>query len=283
MGTLLDDLQQWIGRTERSADIVGTTPLRALAAALDRDDPIPQPGDAIPPCWHWLYFLPLHRHSELGPDGHARRGGFLPPVSLPKRMWAASRIEWIRPLRVGETISRTSRIAQVSIKEGRTGTLVFVSVQHEIADSEGTALAEDQEIVYRDMPKGDEASRLASPAPADQEWEREIVADPVLLFRYSALTLNGHRIHYDRHYATGVEGYAGLVVHAPLVATLLLDLLRRNLPHARVRRFAFRALKPALDITPLIICGARVGDGKSVRLWAHADGVLIMDATAVVV
>lgn len=283
MDTLLDELRQWIGRTEQSADSVMATPLKALAAALDREDPVPERGDEVPPCWHWLYFLPLHRQSELGSDGHARRGGFLPPVPLPRRMWAAGRLQWLRPLRVGEAVIRTSRIANVSIKEGCTGTLVFVSVQHEVADPAGPVLIEEQDIVYRDMPKPGEGVRPAAPAPVGRDWEREVVPDPVLLFRYSALTLNGHRIHYDRRYATEVEGYPGLVVHAPLIATLLLDLLRRNMPDVTISRFAFRALKPVFDIAPFTICGARVNDGKSIHLWAQTDGTLVIDATATVV
>jgi 3-methylfumaryl-CoA hydratase len=197
-------------------------------------------------------------------------------------MWAASRLEWLRPLRVSQVISKTSRIAHVKVKEGRSGPLVFVGVQHEIADAAGTAVIEEQDIVYSGTFKPNEASRPGSTL-VSRDWQREVLPDPVLLFRYSALTLNGHRIHYDRRYATEVEGYPGLVVHAPLIAILLLDLLRRNMPDARVSRFAFRAVKPTFDTDPLTICGARADDGRSVSLWAaHADGALAVDATATV-
>jgi 3-methylfumaryl-CoA hydratase len=277
----LDELKQWSGTTETLADRVTTTSLKALAATLDREDPAPQPGDAIPPCWHWLYFLPLHRHLQIGPDGHARRGGFLPPVPLPRRMWAGSRLEFVRPLRVGEAITRTSRIVDVSGKGGRAGPLVFVRVRHEIDDAAGLAVVEEQDIVYRELPKSGEAAPAALSAPTAHDWAREIHPDAVLLFRYSALTFNGHRIHYDRRYVTEVEGYPGLVVHGPLIATLLLDLLRRHMPDAQVSRFGFRAVKPIFDVAPFHVCGQRADDGKTVHLWARdTDGVLAMDATA---
>jgi 3-methylfumaryl-CoA hydratase len=277
----IEHLKQWIGKTESRTDHAAATPVQALAATLDRDDPAPQPGDPVPPCWHWLYFLPLHRQSEIGPDGHPKRGGFLPPVPLPRRMWAGSRIEFLRPLTIGSTIQRDSRIVDVSGKEGRSGALIFVRVRHEIGDEGGAALVEEQDIVYRDNPKPGESAPPAQSAPAEQEWVRTIQPDDVLLFRYSALTFNGHRIHYDRRYVTEIEGYPGLVVHGPLLATLLLDLLRRSLPGAKVTRFAFRAMKPTFDTAPLQVCGRRSDDARTVQLWAqHTNGALAMEATA---
>ena len=277
----LEHLKQWIGKTESRSDLAAATPVQALAATLDRDDPAPQAGDPIPPCWHWLYFLPLHRQSEIGPDGHPKRGGFLPPVPLPRRMWAGSRLEFLRPLTVGGPIKRESRIVDVSGKEGRTGALIFVRVRHEVGDEGGVALAEEQDIVYRENPKPGDPALPAQPTPGDHEWARTIRPDDVLLFRYSALTLNGHRIHYDRRYVTEVEGYPGLVVHGPLIATLLLDLLRRSIPDAKVSRFGFRAVKPLFDVAPFQVCGRRIEDGRTIQLWAQdADGVLAMDATA---
>ena len=281
MSSNLDDLKQWIGRSESVSDWVTPTPLQSLAAALDREDRVPEPGDAVPACWHWLYFLPLARQSEIGADGHPRRGGFLPPVPLARRMWAGSQLEWDEPLRVGQAITKTSRIVDISVKEGRSGPLVFVKVRHEIGNVAGQCLIEVQDIVYRDMPKPGEAVPPASRAPTVRDWVREIHPDAVLLFRYSALTFNGHRIHYDRRYATEIEGYPGLVVHGPLIATLLLDSLRQQMPDAQVARFSFRALKPTFDLEAFRVCGARGEDGESVRLWAeHLDGTLAMDATA---
>ena len=274
----IEQLRGWIDRSQTVHETVTPVPLRALTAMLDRDD-APQNGDAVPPLWHWLYFLPLTRQSEIAADGHAKRSGFLPPVPLPRRMWAGSRISFERPLTVGSALTRTSRIADVSAKDGRTGPLVFVRVIHELSDERGLVLTDEKDIVYRDHPRADESAPPPKAAPTDAQWSREVHPDPVLLFRYSALTFNGHRIHYDRSYATEVEGYPGLVVHGPLIATLMLDGLRRALPEATVTRFACRAVKPTFDIAPFSVCG-RV-DGNAVRLWAQdADGYLAMDATA---
>ncbi|HEY3643041.1 MAG TPA: MaoC family dehydratase N-terminal domain-containing protein [Xanthobacteraceae bacterium] len=274
----IDHLRTWIGRTEAIEDTVTKLPVAAMSATLDRDDPPPLPGDPLPPLWHWLYFLPLHRQSELGPDGHAKRGGFLPPVPLPRRMWAGGRFEFHRPLRVGEAIRRNSTIAEVSQRHGHTGPLVFVLVRHEIAGEDGLALIEEHDIVYREAPAPNEAAPVPRPAPAQAAWRRDIVPDDVLLFRYSALTFNGHRIHYDRRYVTEVEGYPGLIVHGPLIATLLADLLRRNVA-AAMTRFSFRAVRPLFDIAPFAVCG--VPEGEAAKVWAQdAEGFLAMQADA---
>ncbi|SCK26187.1 3-methylfumaryl-CoA hydratase [Variovorax sp. HW608] len=280
MAVDIDHLRTWIDKTVVIDDLVTPVPLKALTATLDRDDPPVGPDSAVPPCWHWLYFLPLPQQSEIGPDGHPRRGGFLPPVPLPRRMWAGSQLSFHSPLHVGQRISRTSRIADVRLKEGRTGPLVFVNVDHEI-HAEGTlAISERHDIVYRDMPAPGESAPAGVAAPEGEEWSRRIEPDDVLLFRYSALTFNGHRIHYDRRYVTEVEGYPGLIVHGPLIATLLLDLLRRSLPDAQVRNFSFRAIKPLFDVAPFTVCGRRE-DAETVKLWARSpEGHLAMDATA---
>jgi 3-methylfumaryl-CoA hydratase len=274
----LAGLKDWIGRTEVRNDTVSAAPLIALSALLDRDDPAPHAGDAAPPLAHWLHFLPAYRQSEVGPDGHAVKGGFLPPVPLPRRMWAGSRLEFLRPLRVGAEISRVSTIKDVALKEGRSGALVFVTVRHEVNDAGGLALAEEHDIVFR----GETAPAAASvPAAANEAWRREIHPDPVLLFRYSAVTFNSHRIHYDQPYVTRVEGYPGLVVHGPLIATLLVDLLRRNLPQATLTRFAFRALKPLYDTANFFTCGAPDMATRTAKLWTRdAAGAVTMEAAA---
>lgn len=274
-------LREWIGKTERVTDTVTPTPVAALAATLDLDVAPPQPGDAVPALWHWLYFLDIHRQSELAPDGHARLGDFLPPVPLPRRMWAGGRLAFARPLRVGETYTRTSQILDVQHKEGRSGSLIFVVIRHEIANRDGVALTEEQDLVYRGNPQPGESAATQRPAPAGAIWQREVQADDVLLFRYSALTFNGHRIHYDRRFATETEGYPGLVVHGPLIATLLLDLLRREMPQARVARFEFRSVGPLFDTAPFTLHGKARSDGKAVELWAtDGSSSLAMAATA---
>lgn len=273
-----EQLKQWTGRVETRSDTITVAPLVSLAALLDRDEPAPRAGDPAPPLAHWLYFLPSYRQSEAGPDGHAARGGFLPPVPLPRRMWAGSRLEFLRPLPVGAEVRRISTIQGVTPKSGRSGDLVFVTVRHEVSDDHGVILTDEHDIVYRG-----EAAGAASPlpAPAGERWSREIRPDPLLLFRYSAVTFNGHRIHYDHPYVTKVEGYPGLVVHGPLVATLLLDLLRRNLPEVTLRTYAFRALRPLFDTAPFTLCGTSDEDAATARLWTRdAEGAVTMEATA---
>ena len=284
------DIKDWIGRTEEVSDSITATPYAALSATLDRPAERPPTGTPLPALWHWLYFLPLFRQSELGPDGHAKRGGFLPPVPLPRRMWAGSQFEFHQPLRIGDALTRTSTIENVSEKSGRSGSLVFVKVRHEIrraGESEGEgkialpALTEFHDIVYRQAPAPGDVAPPPQPAPAGAVWEKEWVPDDVLLFRYSALTFNGHRIHYDRRYVTEVEAYPGLIVHGPLIATLLLDLMRHQRPDAEIARFEFRAVRPTFDINPFYVCGAPHADGKSIHLWAKDhEGWLTMEATA---
>jgi 3-methylfumaryl-CoA hydratase len=271
-------ISSWVGRSETRADTVTAAPLAALSALLDRDDPAPRAGDAAPPLAHWLYFLPAYRQSQAGPDGHAVKGGFLPPVDLPRRMWAGSRLEFRRPLVVGSDVQRVSTIKDVSEKEGRSGRLVFVTVCHEVSDAGGVVLTDEHDIVFRG-----EASLAAAPVPAprDEKWRRDIHPDPVLLFRYSAVTFNSHRIHYDHPYVTQVEGYPGLVVHGPLTATLLVDLLRRNAPAATVKSFAFRARRPLYDTAAFSTCGIPDEANRSARLWTRdAEGAVTMEATA---
>ena len=272
------DLTDWTGRSETATDLLRPFPADALAATLDRDETYPE-GAALPDLWHWLYFLPLHRLSESGRDGHAAKGGFLPPVPLPRRMWAGSRFRFLRPLTIGAEATKTSTIARVEPKQGRSGPLCFVTVSHDVRQDGQHCIAEEHDIVYREDPAPGAPAPVAQPAPEGSDFSRTIHPDPVLLFRYSALTFNGHRIHYDQPYATGVEGYPGLVVHGPLLATLLMDLLRRQ-TDAPVAEFSFRALATITDTDDFSIHGARRDDG-SIRLWARrADGALAMDADA---
>ena len=283
MDTSLDDLKAWMGRSETVRDEIGATPVKALDATLDHPPGPVDKGTPLPPLRHWLYFLPLHRQSEIGPDGHARRGGFLPPVPLPRRMWAGSQFEFISPVRVGDAVERTSTIADVSIKEGRTGRLVFVKVRHELRcnGAEAPAIVEFHDIVYREAKRPGDVEPPPQPAPSGAAWQREIVPDDVLLFRYSALTFNGHRIHYDRRYVTEVEGYPGLIVHGPLIATLLMDLVRRHSPGAEVESFRFKAVRPTFDLNPFRVNGQLQQDGRTVKLWAQDhEGWLTMDAVA---
>jgi 3-methylfumaryl-CoA hydratase len=274
---------EWIGREEKRDDVITAAPLVALSALLDREDPAPREGDAAPPLAHWLYFLPSYRQSDAGPDGHAVKGAFMPPIPLPRRMWAGSRLEFLRPLRVGARITRVSRIQDVALKQGRSGALAFVTVRHELGDAQGLVLSDEHDIVYRGetAPGAQSASAPPAAAPGGESWKREIRPDPVLLFRYSAVTFNSHRIHYDHPYATGVEGYPGLVVHGPLIATLLVDLLRRNRPEVTLKSYSFRALRPLFDTASFLTCGLPDTAGHGAKLWTRdAQGAATMEAVA---
>ena len=274
-----------MGRSETVHDTLGPTPVAALAATLDHPAaPVPM-GSPLPPLWHWLYFLPLHRQSEIGADGHAKRGGFMPPVPLPRRMWAGSQFEFRVPLRVGDAVARTSTIADVTQKEGRSGKLVFVKVRHDLRcnGAADPAVVEFHDIVYREAQQATDAEPAPVAAPTAAAWQRTVVPDDVLLFRYSALTFNGHRIHYDRKYVTEVEGYPGLIVHGPLIATLLMDLLRHQMPGAEVATFKFKAVRPTFDLHPFSVNGQPnpTSEGSTVKLWAQDhEGWLTMDAVA---
>lgn len=276
-GVDLSALRAWIGRQETRSDVISPAPVAGLSAALDYDSPRAEVGDPLPLPWHWLYFLPTPAASAMDVDGHARRGGFLPPVVLPRRMWASSSIRFVSPLYVGDSVRRESTISDISHKQGSSGELVFVTIQHQIYRGDELAIEEQQSLVYREADAAG-GPPVAKPSPAKAQWSREVLPDPVLLFRYSALTFNSHRIHYDRDYAMSVEGYGGLVVQGPLTATLLLDLVHRELPKEQVAVFRFRGVRPVLEGQALQLQGCR--DGDSVLLWAlDASGGLVMEAT----
>ncbi len=266
----LDSAKDWIGRSQTATGLITAAPADILAATFDRDDPPLAKGDAIPPGWHWYYFPEVVKLSETGPDGHAAKGGFMPAVPLPRRMWAGVEMSFERPLRVGQAVRRVSTIADVVAKEGRAGPLCFVTIRHEIFGPEGLATVEHHNTVYRGAaPAGSTtAPPRADTPPAEAVWRREIRPDPVLLFRYSALTMNSHRIHYDRDYVTGMEGYPGLLVHGNLIATLLLDLFRRAQPTAELETFAVRALSPLYDTASFTLAGAPGPEPGTAKLWA---------------
>ena len=271
------DWNDWVGRSETLTDSIDTGRAQAMQATLDDAQAPLHPGDALPPLWHWAYFWSLAPTAGLGRDGHAARGGFLPPIELPRRMWAGSRVEFPRRLDIGSAVTRKSTIKSVTEKSGRSGRLAFVTVEHVVSDDKGPAIVEEHDIVYR------EAGEKGAPLPAGEAppqggvWRQQVVPSPVLLFRYSALTFNGHRIHYDQPYTTKEEGYPGLIVHGPLLATMMIGQLRRHLPQARATRFAFRAKRPVFDTRPFTVCGAPDEGAQHADLWVEdPDGTLAM-------
>ncbi len=295
--------EEWVGRQRRTKDTVPIAPLQGLYATLNHPAKEWVPGDTAPLLAHWMLFGEFAAQAELGDDGHPRRGDFLPPVTLPRRMWAGGRLCFHEPLRVGDALTRTSTIKSIEAKFGSTGELVFVTVHHEIVRKDGKLLLEEeQDIVYREA-----AAIRDNPAPAapgktssiqtnvasvqprvthsdagGSQWERLVDPSATLLFRYSALTFNSHRIHYDREYATRVEGYPGLVVHGPLQATLMLDLLAASLPDARVASFSFRGRAPLLDTNPFAVQAELRREGKEVLLSTRTGaGGIAMEGVAI--
>ena len=242
-GDSFELLRGWVGKKEVRSDSLTAWPIAALAATLDEPTLAVDIGSPVPNGWHWIFFLEAKPASELGSDGHPKRGGFLPPVPLPRRMWAGGRLEFIQPLKIGDLITRDSEILSVEPKSGRSGTLVFVTVRHTIKAAGTTAIIEEQDIVYREAAQKGEPLPPGKPAPGNAAWSRRVMPDSTLLFRYSALTFNGHRIHYDKDYATNEEHYPGLVVHGPIQATFLLDLCRQNAGRT-LKKFEYRAQHP---------------------------------------
>ena len=269
-------LQEWVGKTEVRDDRIGLERVHAMQATLDRFDPLLRDGDPLPPLWHWLYFWSIAPRSGLGRDGHPALGGFLPPVGVARRMWAGSRVRFMNPLRIGGTAQRTSTIRSIKAKTGRTGGLVFVTVEHVITGSSGEALVDEHDIVYREDTGAGAPPPAGTPAPADAVHTESVTPDPTSLFRYSALTFNGHRIHYDRPYAIDVEGYSGLVVHGPLLATLMVGLSVRAWPERRLRAFEFRGQRPVIDTASFTV-NAKPDGAEGMELWvADTDGTLCM-------
>lgn len=269
-------LREWIGREESAEDFAALVPVRQLCATLDISAERFTEGEELPPLWHWLYFLPLHATADIAEDGHARKGGFLPDVPLPRRMWAGGRVDYHRPLRIGERMRRVSTIGNVEIKYRGESPMVFVTVVHRIYCGSEQALDEMQSLVYLPAASEDDPPPKKRPPPANAEWFDRIAPGTAMLFRYSALTFNSHRIHYDREYATGTEKYPGLVVHAPLTATLLGNVLARQLPDRRVSDITFRAQQPLFDTASFELRGLAGKD--SATLWALAPngGVAVM-------
>jgi 3-methylfumaryl-CoA hydratase len=277
----LDHLRQWIGRTTEASDIVTAQLARGLRATLFLEIGAPKPGDAAPFTVHWCLAQPVFPMSELGPDGHPTRGGFLPPVPLPRRMWAGGELEFLDTLRVGDEVTRKSEIAGVTMKAGSTGALCFVTVAHVVSTGRGIAIRERQDIVYRDSPSAPQPApaKPMPPPPAAQHRESHI-ADPVLLFRYSALTFNGHRIHYDRDYVTKVEGYPGLVFHGPMQAALLVEYAARLHGGTAPKKFSYRGVQPLFDGSEFSVNANAAAAGM--ELWtANSADMPTMKASAV--
>jgi 3-methylfumaryl-CoA hydratase len=272
-------LQAWVGREEIRDDVITSAPVARLSSTLDHREPRAVSGEPLPECWHWLYFQPDALTTDIAKDGHPQRGGFLPPVPLPRRMWAGSELAFHAPLLVGDEVTRVSVVDAVDLKSGSAGPLVFVTLVHKLYVRDVLCVEEKQTLVYRsDVKAAAPVEKTGVYSGVSSQWSRVISPTPVLLFRYSALTFNSHRIHYDRDYATHDEGYAGLVVHGPLTATLLLDLVHAEHPDARLATFEFRGLRPLFDTSPFTLAGSLTQDGIELEA-VDASGAIAMKAS----
>ena len=279
--------QDWLGRSEEAFDTITASPLARFNATLDRDDPKPQHNDPLRPGAHWLYFLPTTHQSELGPNGNPQVGDFLPPIDLPRRMWAGGKLTFHQDLKVGERAKKISTVASITPKEGRSGRLMFVTVRYDHFGESGLALSENHNIVYREAAQpgaakaAPKAGNKTQKTPGNAVWRQEILPDPRLLFRFSALMFGAARIHYDHRYVTETEGYPGLIVNARMVLVMLLELCGREWPGKSMTSFTYRCLSTLYCNSPFSIEGEPAADGKSVKLWALNDqGGIAIDAEA---
>ncbi|MBU4610796.1 MaoC family dehydratase N-terminal domain-containing protein [Achromobacter sp. GG226] len=259
------DPTAWIGRSQQFDDTMTRNLAARIAITLDR--PAPARGEALPPLWHWAYFQDPAPESGLGVDGHPARGGFLPPAADRNRMWAGGDVEFLVPLRVDGDASRKTTIEDVREKTGRTGSLLFVTLLHEIMQDGHLAIRERQNIVYR----APSPPKLSNDDPVPEaQWRQAVKPTETLLFRYSAVTFNAHRIHYDHPYVTQAEGYPGLVVHGPMLATLQLQAFADANPTARIDRLTYRGLRPLIAPAPFEVAGRITAPGEA-QLWAAND------------
>lgn len=269
------DFTAWIGRTEEAQDHLSVSLIKRIAATFG--EPTPAVGDSLPPLWQWCFFQEPVFEAQLGGDGHPARGGFLPPADNRNRMWAGGRVEFIQPLKVGADAHRLSTILHIEEKHGRSGSLLFVTVRHDYSQHGELCVREEQDIVYREP---NPPKLNSGDAPEQGAWSEVIEPTPTLLFRYSAVTFNGHRIHYDHPYVTDTEGYSGLVVHGPMIATFNLRAFIRAHPDKRVRHFAYRGVRP-LNVPATFRVGGRVVEPGKAQLWAGNDAGVAQSAEVV--
>lgn len=272
---LVENFDDWVGNEVKSYDTIDSHRMSGLRAALDYKDSKLKKGAELPPCWQWIFCTETVAQSNLGSDGHPVKGTFLPHISLPRRMWAGSRLTFHSPLTLCDQVCKRSKVVSITSKVGKSGELVFVLLSHKWFVGERMVIEEEQDIVFREAPSKDGPPTIkTNQSPAiPSKWTREIVPDSVLLFRYSALTFNSHRIHYDQRYCVQEEGYPGLVVHGPLIATLMVDSFQRNNPDSTITKFSFRAISPLFEGQKFYLKGNFRTEKGAADVWAETlDG-----------
>lgn len=268
----MENFELWIGKKEIHHDYCNARPIQMMQALLNEPEKNPK---ELPHLYHWFYFLPVVDGQEIAEDGHPKKGSFLPPIPFPKRMWAGGRLQFLTPILINQAIRRQSEILKVEFKSGKSGDMYFVTVKHSIYADDALAIVEEHDIVYRDISKQPQIQSITSQSPTptiesrNYSFKKQFRIDEVTLFRYSAITFNGHRIHYDRPYATQTEGYPGLIVHGPLLATLLLHTLKKENPNKDISTFEFRAVNPVFDFNTFEICADVQSD--QTELWIEKE------------
>ncbi|MGY9000069.1 MAG: acyl-CoA dehydrogenase [Rhodospirillales bacterium] len=276
----IGSLQNWVGRSQVVTDIISLPVIENMSATLGRDPGELKAGDPLPPSWHWLFFNRGPVPGNLRPDGHIASSNFVPPIPLPRRMWAGNKIDVTKVLTIGRPAECLTTIESIIEKEGSSGRLIFLEERSEVTDDYNGYLLDRKTIVYRAEANNNKFIK-SNAAPVDSTWRQTLEPNSVLLFRYSALTFNSHRIHYDRDYTTEIEGYPALLVHGPLIATLLMNLLRQEMPRANVRNMNIRATAPIFVDGAFTVNGVPAKNGKSVELWATTgSGELAMTIDA---
>lgn len=277
IGLSEEELQNWVGRSVEDEDVITAAPVMNYAATMDWEVPDAKEGDAIPPGAHWFFFHDRTRHSELDTVGLPKRGEFLPPVQLARRMHAGNRLEYLKSLHIGEKVRRKTEIHDITPKTGGTGQLVFVVTRNTISGEDGPALIDDRTIVYREAAKPSDGKRKPAPAPDDAAWERSYQANSIQMFRFSALTFNASRIHYDHKYVTETEGYPGLIVNARLTTSLLMELCLDNNPGRELVEVATKFVRPLYDFAPFTLAGKPNAAGDGATMWvADPEGATAM-------
>jgi len=273
----MENFDAWIGKIEITPDLSNPRPVAMMQALLNEPN---KQLTQLPHLYHWLYFLPIVNGEDLAEDGHPKKGGFLPPIPFPKRMWAGGRLQFLNPILVNQNIRRESEISKIDFKQGKTGNMYFVTVKHSIFADGQLAIIEEQDIVYREASNAAPATQVPVPAPIavkQYSYKKTFPVNTTTLFHYSALTFNSHKIHYDRPYSMEQEGYPGLVVHGPLLATLLMHTFTQKHPNKQILSFDFRAVKPVFDFNEFYICGNL--QSEEAELWIeHTDGQAAMKA-----
>ncbi|NQV55162.1 MAG: MaoC family dehydratase N-terminal domain-containing protein [Rhodospirillales bacterium] len=281
MADAIEEYEKFIGLTTTTEDLISASQVQRLAVTLNRDDPMPKIGDAVPPGWQSIFFPRLNKTKNLSRDGMASDMENGPPSPLPRRMYAGNNMRFHQPFRIGDAVTKEMAISSVTPKEGRSGKLVFVTIGVKISGPNGLVMEDDQNLVYREEEEAGAKPPPGEPGPSDAPWKREVIVDPVMLFRFSACTFNPHRIHYDHPYVTGVENYPGLIVHGPFTAVWLLELARDFAPDKTLATFNMQARAPIYADQPFTLMGEPSADGASCQLWAvNKDGMIAMKASA---